>query len=185
MFRPVRASSILTLVTTLAFAGCGNGCSGSTEEAPAPSHGSTAQTEASGQESPPEMPPHAVDPGPPPELRVTGERARHGREVTIRIENRGAQTRVAGQLVLQRERDGTWATENGVQLDLRFSCHDEAPDCVTLAPGAVYLPPSWLGTIGDSQCLCERCVPAPSGTYRFLVTSCGGAHVIEGEPFDL
>lgn len=184
MFRAVR-SSILTLLTTLAFAGCGGGCSGTTEESPSPTHGSTAQTEASGNEAVPPMPPPAVDPGPPPELRVTGEQARHGREVTVRIENRGAQARIGGRLVLQRERDGTWATENGAQLDLRFSCRDEAPDCLTLAPGAVYIPPPWLGTIGDSQCICTRCAPAPTGTYRFVVTSCGGAHVIEGEPFEL
>lgn len=185
MFRAVRASSILTLLTTLAFAGCGGGCSGSTEETPSSSRGSTSQTEASGSESPPQMPPPAVDPGPPPVLRVTGEEERHGRAVTIRIENRGPQTRLAGRLVLQRERDGTWATENGAHLDLRFSCRDEAPECLSLAPGAVYLPPPWLGTIGDAQCVCTRCAPAPAGTYRFVATSCSGAHVLEGDPFEI
>ena len=77
------------------------------------------------------------------------------------------------------------AAVDGVSLGLRYSCEDPAPECVTLAPGGTYLPPPWLGVVGDAQCDCLRCAAAPAGEYRFVVRSCNQAHTAEGESFAL
>lgn len=167
--------------------GCSGGCSGAsestTEEPSAASpegSGGEGSARGGGQSDVP------VDPGPPPTLRVTGIPSAHGRSVAVRIENRGtAAAELARGLSVQRRAEGVAWSEVGASLDLRYSCEDEAPECVTLAPGAAYLPPPWLGTLGDAQCACERCAAAEAGTYRFVVRSCNGAHVLEGEPFEL
>jgi hypothetical protein len=118
-------------------------------------------------------------------LRVVGETNRYDHHVAIRVENHGTDAaEIRGRLTLQR-RDGERWRDRSTRIDLRFSCEDEAPECVTLAPGAVYIPPAWLGTDGDAQCVCTRCGPAPAGTYRFVATSCNGAHTLTGEPFEL
>ncbi len=178
----MRSPSIV-LVVGLTLAGC-NGCSGPSEpETPAAT--STQRTEASGSEAAAE-PTHAppVDPGPAPVLRVVGAPDRDG-QVTIRVENHGTeQTELRGALALERRAGESWEPARA-SLDLRYSCEERAPECVTLAPGAVLIPPAWLGTWGDAQCVCTRCGPADEGTYRLVVTSCNGAHRIESEPFEL
>ncbi|MBX3269940.1 MAG: hypothetical protein KF729_06745 [Sandaracinaceae bacterium] len=181
-----RSTSWLALFVWIA--GCGGGCGGPNVE-PASggeaSSDSVAGDEASAPPGTPHRPAPAADVGPPPVLRVSGERERAG-GVAIRIENRGdAEARLAGRLALQHRDGGRWAPLASVSLDLRYSCEDRAPECVTLAPGASYLPPRWLGMIGDAQCACERCTAAPGGEYRFVVQSCDRAHTIEGEPFAL
>jgi len=119
-------------------------------------------------------------------VRAGGEPDQHTRVVGIRIENRGDETtQLAGSVGLQYRSADARSDADAVHLDLRYSCEDEAAECVTLAPGAIYLPPAWLGTIGDAQCTCTRCAAAEAGTYRFVVRSCSGAHTVEGEPFEL
>lgn len=136
------------------------------------------------EESPPEDPPAPVDPGPPPVLRVAGVPAEHGRQVAIRVENRGdADAEISPDVGLQVRDGDSWSDVDSVDLHLRYSCEDEIPECVTLAPGGTYLPPPWLSMIGDAQCECAECRPAPAGEYRFVVRSCNRAHVIEGESF--
>jgi hypothetical protein len=39
--------------------------------------------------------------------------------------------------------------------------------------------------IGDAQCMCERCVDAPAGAYRIVVTTCDGAHRAASDPVAL
>ncbi len=168
-------------------AGCGGGCGAAIE--------ATEATEAEPATEPaPERPsesgaaPEAaepVDPGPRPVLRVVGEPSAHDPTVAIRIENRGLEPTELARAVGLQVQDGAGFVDVDVHLDLRYSCDDEAPECVTLAPGATYLPPAWLGTTGDAQCECARCGAAPPGTYRFVVRSCSGAHTIEGLPFEL
>jgi hypothetical protein len=172
------------LVIGLTLAGCG-GCSGPSEES-SPASGTTQRTEASGSESPSAgVPAQPVDPGPVPVVRITGT-PDLDRHVAIRVENHGAEeTQLRGALTLQRQNGEAWEAASSAGIDLRYSCEDQAPECVTLAPGAVLIPPAWLGTWGDAQCVCTRCGPAEAGTYRFVATSCSGAHTIEGEPFDL
>lgn len=131
------------------------------------------------------MPEAAADPGPAPVLRIVGAVGRYDREVAIQLENHGSEAaEVRGRLTLQRREGDRWV-DASTRIDLRYSCDDQAPECVTLAPGAVYIPPPWLGTEGDAQCVCTRCAPAPAGTYRFVATTCRGAHTAEGEPFEL
>jgi hypothetical protein len=119
-------------------------------------------------------------------LAVEAEPARYGREVTLRVANRGQEpAALRGEVLLEREGPDGFAPLDDVALDLRYACGEAAPECVTLAPGATYIPPPWLGRQGDAQCGCEGCAPAPAGTYRFVVQSCDGAHRVEGAPFDV
>lgn len=181
MIAGVRAPSILLLIGAC-LTGCG-GCSGASEAA-GPAASSTQRTEASGGGAAPEAAAPG-EPGPPPVLRITGT-PEPDRRVAIRVENRGTESaELRGSLGLQRLRGDRWEDARAASLELRWSCEDEAPRCVTLAPGAVLLPPEWLGTSGDAQCRCARCSPIEAGTYRFVATSCDGAHTIEGEPFEL
>lgn len=177
-----------TLVALLcvAVAGCGGGCSGSSSEESATSSGASQRTEASGGEADEtaRTEPRA-DPGPRPEVRVTAEVDPHARHVTPRVENHGPEARLDRGLTLERRQGREWSAVDAVDLALRFSCEDEAAECVTLAPGAVFIPPPWLGTLGDAQCACEGCEDAEPGTYRFVARSCGGGHELTGEPFDL
>ncbi len=168
-------------------AGCGGGCGGSIaagEDPPAEQAGGDDSTsETSAAQEPVAAP---VDPGPPPVLRVVGEPDRHDRTVAIRIENRGTEpAELAGTVGLERREGSAWSAVDAVALDLRYSCADEAPACVTLAPGGAYLPPPWRGVLGDAQCDCERCAPAPAGDYRIVVRSCDRAHAIAGDEFAL
>lgn len=177
------------LALCVVFAGCGGGCGGSTvgpgEDPPSEQAGgddSTSEGPSEGAASPSAP----VDPGPPPVLRVAGEPDPHDRLVALRIENRGAEAaELAGTVTLERRAGETWSPVEGVSLDLRFSCEDPAPECVTLAPGGIYLPPPWRGVIGDAQCDCERCAAAPAGDYRVVVRSCNQAHAVESEAFAL
>jgi len=183
----VRASSRFTIVlAALTVAGCGGGCSGPSEARATSS--STQRTEASGAEARDE-PAIEADPGPVPVLRITGAVDRYDRSVDLRVENRGTEeVELRARLAVEKQGGGGWeAAPAG--LSLRDSCAAEAPACITLAPGAVYIPPAWTGKLGagqdDAQCACEGCERAPAGTYRVVVTSCSGAHRVEGEPIVL
>jgi hypothetical protein len=120
-------------------------------------------------------------------LALHGDPTTDGRRVAIRLANTGtAQVELAAAITVEREVDGTWSALDGVaSITLRRSCEVEAPPCTTLAPGAEFFPPDWLGTIGDAQCMCTRCGPASAGRYRFVVRSCHGARRYDGDPFDL
>jgi hypothetical protein len=118
-----------------------------------------------------------------PRVIVRGTPNDPGRLVAIAIENHAeAAVSLSRELVVEVQRGDSWSTVTTAGLSLRSTCEAEAPECVTLQPGAELYPPEWLGTQGDAQCICTRCVPVESGTYRFVVTTCEGAR-IEGEPF--
>lgn len=174
----MRGASLLAL--SVCVFGCGGGCSGPTEESAHTER--SARHQAGGEEQREERAPSEDE---PPTVRVIGVVDAHARTVVPRIENRGsAETSVGPRLVVQR-REGTEWEDVSANVDLRFDCRSEAPECATLAPGAVLMPPAWLGTLGDAQCICTRCANAPAGTYRFVAQSCGGDHRVEGEPFEL
>ncbi len=127
----------------------------------------------------------APPPGPAPTLSLSGAPRTLGRHVAISIVNRGgAPAEVSSTLAIEVERNGAFVAE-GQTLRLRYDCATEPPACVTLAPGAELIPPEWLGTWGDVQCVCTRCGPAEAGTYRLVATTCDGAHRVEGAPFVL
>lgn len=159
--------------------GCSGGC-GAAEEPAAP----PATPDPAVDPEPP-IEPAPVDPGPPPvvTLRATPDR---DRQVPLVVESRGdGPARLARAVVVERAGADGWSPVEGVAVRLMTSCEDRSDECLTLAPGAELHPPPWNGMAGDSQCDCERCVPVEAGRYRFVVTSCGGAHRVAGEPFEL
>lgn len=186
MLRSMKASRLSAVWFCFWIAGCGGGCGGALETGegqPPPEQTPTDQAAESPADEPP-VSAEPVDPGPRPVLRVVGEPAPHERTVAIRIENRGSEpVELAGTIGLQRQ-EGSTFEDVSANLDLRFSCEERAPECVTLAPGAAYLPPPWLARLGDAQCECDECAVAPGGTYRFVIRSCNGAHTIEGQAFE-
>jgi len=59
------------------------------------------------------------------------------------------------------------------------------PACVTLAPGAVLRPVPWNGYTCYGQCSrpCKGNVYRPPGTFRLVLTACGGGAQVMGTPF--
>lgn len=116
-------------------------------------------------------------------VKVTAEPGRY-REVAISIEAHGPGA-VRLSPVVRVERAVGEGFEQAAELSLRADCATQAPECVELAPGAELVPPPWTGALGDAQCACDDCSPAPRGRYRFVVTTCEGGHRVESEPFTL
>ncbi len=181
--RGTLASASTLLVIFVALGACGSPTPQETARVPAQQTGPTTR------EGPPVIvaPPRAVVPsGPAPTLSIVGAPEAIGDAVAISITNRGAGPAELGtRVAIEVERNGTFAAAQPSLVTLRYDCAQEAPACVTLAPGAELIPPPWLGTWGDMQCRCLRCAPVEAGTYRFVVTTCDGAHRIEGTPFTL
>lgn len=170
------------LSIALAFTSCG----GEPEPTrPAPPASEAAEATPSGAEAVavsaeartadvPVAPPGAV-----PTLSFVVAAAADG--VALSISNHGtADVQLRSRVLVEVESGGTFAAAPSTSaLSLRYDCAHEAEECVTLAPGAELLPPSWLGTWGDMQCVCTRCGPVEPGTYRLVVTTCDGAHRVE------
>ena len=59
------------------------------------------------------------------------------------------------------------------------------PACVTLVPGAVLRPVPWNGYTCSGQCPrdCKKNVYRPPGTFRLVLTMCGGGAQLMGTPF--
>ena len=168
-----------TVALVLALAGC-NGCAGTAEERA----DDDPNAAAAGSEATSSGPPVA-EPGPAPTVRVRGEIDAHARTVTPRIESSGPEATRIGALAIERRRGDSWAPVEEVSLGLRYACDAEPEACVTLAPGAVFIPPAWLGVRGDAQCECDDCPREAAGVYRFVVRGCDPSEPAEGEPFEL
>jgi hypothetical protein len=145
--------------------------------------------------SPPAATPaEAAAPGAPERARLRGER-RDGRRVAIVLDNAAASAlRLRRALRVEREQAGRWSrvTEVGA-LWLRGDCQPVggaiywpggAEECIDVPSGQRLEAPPWTGDIGDAQCACEKCRPAPAGRYRFVAEGCDGGR-LEGEPFAL
>ena len=134
---------------------------------------------------PPSAPPTSIAPSAPPTLTFVATPSHTG--VALSIANHGSVgASLSAHVIVEVEHAGTFAAAPATSaLTLRYDCAHEADACVTLAPGAELLPPEWLGTSGDMQCACERCVPVEPGSYRLVVTSCDGAHRVESNTFAL
>lgn len=191
-YRPPMRRLVMLLAIVLASVGCGGGCGGAETPAPGTPSGTVeAEPSAAGEDEAPAAataePESEPEPEATPTVRVRGEVQTDG-GVAIVIESRGeAETTLGPRIVVERQvGDGFEPVEGVAGVTLRTSCEvNEAPACTTLAPGAELRPPAWLGTIGDAQCICTRCGPAPAGVYRFVVESCHGTQRVEGEPFTL
>jgi hypothetical protein len=118
---------------------------------------------------------------------VRGARAATGRDVSFVVENHGrAEVSLRSEVAIERRDGEAWSAVDEIQsVSLRMDCQTAPPECVTLAPGAALHPPAWTGMIGDAQCMCERCVDAPAGAYRIVVTTCDGAHRAASDPVAL
>ncbi|MGE0784831.1 MAG: hypothetical protein AB7S26_04010 [Sandaracinaceae bacterium] len=165
-------------------AGCGGGCSGAGPGGGASGDGTGGGGGGSqGHEGQADTA-AVVDPGPAPEVTVIAEPARHARDVGLRVENHGAEVvQLSSAVGVERQDGDAFRAVDGVEMHLRFDCEVAPPECVTLAPGAAYLPPAWKAMVGHAQCECERCAAAPPGNYRFVVRSCNRAHAVVSEPF--
>jgi len=112
------------------------------------------------------------------------------REVGIRVINSDPgdfPARLHTEVELEQEVDGRWQRA-GVTLQLRATCQDAAADCVTIAPRSEFSIVPWTGILGDAQCGCLRCTPAPAAPYRFAVNSCARCQSpvrTVSAPFDL
>lgn len=169
-------AALFTLALVSSCEGCGDE---STSTGPTTGPGSSEQT--TGEEG--ETSETPADPGPPPTLGLRVEPDDDGQKLIV--ENRGdAPVELATALVVERQADDSFATVEEIQgVALRYDCESEVPECITLVPGAALHPPPWTGDIGDAQCACEECGPAPAGTYRFVVTTCGGGHRVPSPSF--
>jgi hypothetical protein len=77
---------------------------------------------------------------------------------------------------------GTFETATEIEsFLLRPDCEHQGGECVELVPGGTLYPPAW-GAGGQCDS-CPSCESIREGTYRVVMTSCGGAHRIESEPF--
>jgi hypothetical protein len=59
--------------------------------------------------------------------------------------------------------------------------------CVTIAPGAGLRPVSWTGFTCNGQCprACKKNIYRPPGTFRLVLTACGGGTTEAGPPFSM
>lgn len=102
----------------------------------------------------------AADPGPPPDVTVRTEVDRYGR-LTLAVENRGSEpARLSSALVAERRDGDSWTAVPNTGLALKVDCDADAPECLTLAPGAVLYP-----------CDCGGC-EALNDEHRFTARSC-------------
>lgn len=114
-----------------------------------------------------------------------------GREVGLRVVNDDPgdfPARLRPEVVVEREVGGRWQRVSTAGLLLRARCEDAATDCVTIEADDELSIVPWSGMLGDAQCECTRCAPAPAGRYRFVVSTCEACqspHRFESAPFTL
>jgi hypothetical protein len=171
------------LSIVLAFTSCGGEPEPSRPEPPATETSEGTPTEATDSVAPPTS---IVAPSQPSEAPTLTFVATPGPStVALSLSNHGtSEVSLRAGVIVEVDSGGTFASAPSTStLALRYDCAHEADGCVTLAPGAELLPPEWLGTWGDMQCVCTRCGPVPAGNYRLVVTTCDGAHRIESNAF--
>lgn len=106
------------------------------------------------------------------DVKVAGEATPEG--VRVSIQNHGRESvSLRSQLNVIRG-DGTAAIPaNAEGPVLRWSCEQAVATCVTLAPGAEYLPPLWPGKSGKGTCgECANCVDVAPGSYVLVAKAC-------------
>ena len=107
-------------------------------------------------------------------LEVIAPSAARPRAVGLRVVNNdpgGNGATLWSEVVVEREEGGAWVRASVAGMRLRARCEGTVPERVTLAPRASLTVAPWTGMLGDGQCFCTRCFPAPAGRYRFRVNS--------------
>lgn len=111
----------------------------------------------------------------PVTLTATVRASGASRSVALRVTNDDAgdfPAQIGAEVVVEREVNGAWRRAGVAGMRLRSDCRSAVAACVTIAPRSSIDVAPWQGTLGDGQCGCERCVSAPPGRYRFVVTTC-------------
>ncbi len=117
------------------------------------------------------------DPAPPAPLSVKLTLRHEAGGLGLSVQNRGDEpVSLARSVTLARNRDGQDTQISGQALVLAANCESEG--CVTLAPGAELLAPSWLDIQGAERCG-ALLSPGPEGNYRLRVSSCDGTRAAE------
>lgn len=176
------------LSVVLAFTSCGGEPEPTRPAPPASEASDHSTTIADPSSTGAPVPPSTEAPAGPSEAPELSLLATPGRaSVAFSIANHGASAvSLRTDVAVEVGQEGSFAALSSAStLTLRYDCEHEAERCVTLAPGAELLPPAWLGTSGDMQCVCTRCVPVEAGSYRFAVTTCDGAHRVESNAFEM
>jgi hypothetical protein len=94
----------------------------------------------------------------------------------------GATVMLHRDIVVNRVGEATPIEAAG--LALRDRCDGGGPpECVALAPGATLRAMPWTDMIGDAQCDCTKCGPAPAGEYTFTITRCDDGAPVTSAPF--
>ena len=158
----------------LCFSGCGH-------EGTTPAQLGSTDPVRHGRESSSTQPAPAQPSSAPPNVVIRGE-VLDG-QVGIVVENHGALVELGTSVAIERQEGGTWSAIETGGIALRGGCDSEPSRCIGMTTGATFYAAPWLGTVGDAQCTCNECAPAPSGTYRFALTTCDGAHRVPGAPF--
>jgi hypothetical protein len=88
---------------------------------------------------------------------------------------------------VEREVNGRWEPVTLEGLWLRAHCDGSTTEPVRIERDSSLTLVPWDGMQGDTQCGCERCVPAPAGRYRFYVVAweCFRPLVTYSAPFTL
>ncbi len=139
----------------------------------------------------------ATQPGPAiperacPRVTLTLEPPVGARGMGLRITNvtpGSWPARLRAEVGVEREEGGHWVPVSTAGLLVRDRCDQAPAECVTLPIGGAVTIVPWTGMLGDAQCECTRCAPAPGGRYRFVVSACHGCLPglrTESAPFDL
>jgi hypothetical protein len=176
---------VASLLIALAFTSCGGEPDPSRPEPPATEAQPSARSESEATDRL-AAPATAESAGPPSAAPILAFVATPGVDgVSLSIANHGtSDVSLRASVAVEIESAGSFAAAPSTStLTLRYDCAHEADRCVTLAPGAELVPPSWLGTWGDMQCECTRCGPVEAGNYRLVVSTCDGAHRVESNAF--
>jgi hypothetical protein len=113
-----------------------------------------------------------------------------GRNVALRVTNddpAGRTATIHAAIDIEHEVGGRWERAPVSGVELRSDCHADVTGCVSLAPHQSIVIAPWLAMVGDGQCACEECGPAPAGRYRFVLRSCEACSsaVVASAPFTL
>ena len=113
--------------------------------------------------------------------------------VTV-VNGTNAPLEVRRALRIEQEREGEWhelmavgafwLRENCTAIDGVLYPETMAEDCVSVEANLGVEVRPWNGSVGDAQCICERCARVPAGRYRVVLRDCHGGRV-ESEPFNL
>jgi hypothetical protein len=132
----------------------------------------------------------------PSSLQLVGANtALSAASVPISVLNQGSQPiRLQRRLRVERLERGMWRPLANVgDLYLRSDCRPDkngvltregfAAECITVEKQSTLQFQPWLGTYGDAQCICEKCVEVGPGTYRYVARFCASDAELIGRPF--